>query len=103
MIKGLGMVGPKLADLVKRLHKITDQKRLLVHCWRGGMRSENMAWLFHVAGYEVFVMRNGYKAYRHFVRESLSKHANILILGGLTGTGKTETPSPTREDGETDP
>jgi tRNA 2-selenouridine synthase len=90
MIKGLEMVGPKLADLVKRLHRITDQKKILLYCWRGGMRSENLAWLFHVAGYEVFVMRNGYKAYRQFARESLSKPAKIFILGGLTGTGKTE-------------
>ncbi len=90
VLKGLELTGPKLADYVKQLHKITDQKKLLVHCWRGGMRSENMAWLFHVAGYEISLLKNGYKAYRHFVRESLSNLTNIVILGGLTGSGKTE-------------
>jgi len=90
VLKGLELAGPKLVDLVKQLHKITDQKQLLVHCWRGGMRSESMAWLFQVAGYEVFVMKHGYKAYRQFIRESLSQPANIIILGGLTGSGKTE-------------
>jgi tRNA 2-selenouridine synthase len=90
VLKGLELAGPKLADFVKQLHKITDQKQLLVHCWRGGMRSENMAWLFQVAGYEVFVLEGGYKSYRRFIRESLSQPANIIILGGLTGSGKTE-------------
>ena len=90
VLKGLEITGPKLGDFVKQLHKITDQKQLLVHCWRGGMRSESMAWLFHVTGYEVFVLKNGYKAYRHFIREALVKPANIIVLGGLTGSGKTE-------------
>jgi tRNA 2-selenouridine synthase len=90
VLKGLEISGPKLADFVKQLHKITDQKQILVHCWRGGMRSESMAWIFHVAGYEVFVLKNGYKAYRHFIREALARPANIIVLGGLTGSGKTE-------------
>jgi tRNA 2-selenouridine synthase len=54
------------------------------------MRSENMAWLFQLADYEVFVMKGGYKAYRRFIRERLSQPANVIILGGLTGSGKTE-------------
>jgi tRNA 2-selenouridine synthase len=90
VLKGLEFAGPKLADFVKQVHKFTDQKKLLMHCWRGGMRSESMAWLFQVAGYEVSVLKNGYKAYRHFIRESLSQPSSIIILGGLTGSGKTE-------------
>jgi tRNA 2-selenouridine synthase len=90
VLKGLELAGPKLADFVKQLHKITDQKQLLVHCWRGGMRSESMAWLFQVAGYDVFVLEGGYKSYRRFIRERLSRPANIIVLGGLTGSGKTE-------------
>jgi len=90
VLKGLELTGPKLADFVKQLHKITDQKQLLVHCWRGGLRSESMAWLFQVAGYEVSVLEGGYKAYRRFIRERLSQPADIIVLGGLTGSGKTE-------------
>jgi tRNA 2-selenouridine synthase len=90
VLKGLELAGPKLGDFVKQLHKITDQKKILVHCWRGGLRSENMAWLFQVAGYEVSVLEGGYKAYRRFIRDRLSQPANIIVLGGLTGSGKTE-------------
>ncbi|MGA2823369.1 MAG: tRNA 2-selenouridine(34) synthase MnmH [Bacteroidales bacterium] len=90
VLKGLELASPKLVDFVKQLYKITDQKQLLIYCWRGGMRSENMAWLFQLADYEVFVMKGGYKAYRRFIRERLSQPANVIILGGLTGSGKTE-------------
>ena len=90
VLKGLELAGPKLVDFVKQLNKITDQKQILVHCWRGGMRSESMAWLFQVAGYEVFVLEGGYKTYRRFIRERLSQPADIVVLGGLTGSGKTE-------------
>jgi tRNA 2-selenouridine synthase len=90
VLKGLELAGPKLADLVKQLHKITDKKKILVHCWRGGLRSESMAWLFQVAGFEVSVLEGGYKAYRRFIRERLSQASNIIVLGGLTGSGKTE-------------
>jgi tRNA 2-selenouridine synthase len=82
------------------LHKLTGQKKILVHCWRGGMRSESMAWLFEVSGYEVFVLKDGYKAYRRFIRERLSRPANIIILGGLTGSGKTEILQRFRKMGE---
>jgi tRNA 2-selenouridine synthase len=100
VLKGLEMAGPKLADFVKQLHKLTGQKKILVHCWRGGMRSESMAWLFRVAGYEVTVLEGGYKAYRRFIRERFSLPANILILGGLTGSGKTEILHQLRHMGE---
>jgi tRNA 2-selenouridine synthase len=90
VLKGLEIAGPKLAGFVKKLHKITDQKDILVHCWRGGMRSESMAWLFGQAGYKAHVLEGGYKAYRRFIREELSRPLTYIILGGLTGSGKTE-------------
>jgi tRNA 2-selenouridine synthase len=49
-----------------------------------------MAWLFQVAGYDVSVLEGGYKSYRRFIRERFSQPANIIVLGGLTGSGKTE-------------
>jgi tRNA 2-selenouridine synthase len=90
VLRGLELAGPKLADFVKRLRRITDQKQILIHCWRGGLRSESMAWLFQVAGYDVFVLEGGYKSYRRFIRERLSDPVKIIVLGGLTGSGKTE-------------
>jgi len=90
VLRGLELVGPKLAEFVKGLHKITNSKHVLVYCWRGGMRSESMGWLFNLAGYDVSVLEGGYKAYRQLIRERLKLQAKIIILGGLTGSGKTQ-------------
>jgi tRNA 2-selenouridine synthase len=90
VLKGLELAGVKLAAYVKHLQKITDRKQILLHCWRGGMRSESMAWLFEQAGFKVAVLEGGYKSYRRYIREQLSGPADIVILGGLTGSGKTE-------------
>ncbi|RXK48239.1 tRNA 2-selenouridine(34) synthase MnmH [Aquirufa rosea] len=87
---GLSIVGPKLAHWVKSAKKIAQGKPLLVHCWRGGMRSGSMAWLLETAGLEVKLLIGGYKAYRHWVLQGLSSEIPLSVLGGKTGSGKTE-------------
>lgn len=100
ILKGLKFAGPKLAEFVKKLIRIAPKKEVLLHCWRGGMRSEQMALLFDLAGFKIAVLIGGYKGYRKFVRNDLSRKAQIIILGGLTGSGKTETLHALRDRGE---
>jgi tRNA 2-selenouridine synthase len=90
VLKGLELAGPKMAGFVKKINQIAPQKEILVHCWRGGMRSEHMSWLFDQTGFKTSVLTGGYKAYRHFIRESFSNEMNCIILGGMTGSGKTD-------------
>ena len=90
VIRGLEIVGPKLAAFVKQAKKIAPNKKILVHCWRGGMRSASMAWLFETAGFEVHTLEGGYKAYRNFIRNEFDKAKKLIVLGGYTGSGKTE-------------
>lgn len=91
VITGLEYVGPKLVNFVKQAKKIAKNNKLLVHCWRGGMRSESMAWLLSVADFETFVLNGGYRAYRQFFRKKLSDNKQkFIILSGMTGSGKTE-------------
>ena len=87
---GLELVGPKLSAFVKQAKKIAPQKKVIVHCWRGGMRSASMAWLFETAGVEVLLLQGGYKEYRRYNREQFSTAAQLLILSGYTGSGKTD-------------
>lgn len=87
---GLEFVGPKLAGWVKQVKKLAVDGTVLVHCWRGGMRSSSMAWLFETAGLNVKLLVGGYKAYRNYVLEILEKPIPIRVLGGKTGSGKTE-------------
>jgi tRNA 2-selenouridine synthase len=89
LLNGLDIVGPKMSGFVKRAHELSDGKPLFLHCWRGGMRSESLAWLLQTAGFKVYVLEGGYKAYRRFVQAALANPLNILILGGKTGSGKT--------------
>lgn len=90
IVLGLEIVGPKMAGFVKWARKVAKEKKILIHCWRGGMRSESMAWLFEKGGLDVSLLEGGYKAYRHYIRSSFEQKANIVILGGMTGSGKTE-------------
>jgi tRNA 2-selenouridine synthase len=53
------------------------------------MRSEAMAWLFSLGDIQTDVLEGGYKSYRRFVLENLSAQRRMIILGGLTGSGKT--------------
>lgn len=54
------------------------------------MRSEAMAWLFSMADVETEILDGGYKSFRHYVLEYLAEKRDYMILGGLTGTGKTQ-------------
>jgi tRNA 2-selenouridine synthase len=93
VIRSLEYTGPKMADYVRMAWEISNKTgsgRLLVYCWRGGMRSAGMAWLFNMAGIESNILKNGYKAYRNHVLSLYDKAEKFLILGGYTGTGKTE-------------
>ena len=87
---GLEYVGPKLAEFSKQARRLAKNNTLLVHCWRGGMRSQNMAWLFELIGLKVFILEDGYKGYRAYIREQLGNDMSIQILGGYTGSGKTD-------------
>ena len=63
---------------------------MLVYCWRGGMRSSSFSWLLRSLDVNVVLLRGGYKAFRNFVLNSFQSKKKIHILGGFTGSGKTE-------------
>lgn len=90
IIHGIELTGPKMSVKLKQALSAAKDGKLLVHCWRGGMRSEAMAWLFSLGDIETEILDGGYKSYRHHVLESLGEKHRYIILGGLTGSGKTE-------------
>ncbi len=101
VLLGLGLVGPKLAHFVKQSKKLNPQhKEVLVHCWRGGMRSGSFAWLLDTAGLTASTLVGGYKAYRNAVLTALAEPRPLLILGGKTGSGKTDILSELARQGE---
>jgi tRNA 2-selenouridine synthase len=89
ILDGLKYSGPGLSASLRQALKIAHNGKLLVHCWRGGMRSEAMAWLFSLGGIYTEILEGGYKAYRNYILDSLSEKRKTIILGGMTGSGKT--------------
>jgi tRNA 2-selenouridine synthase len=62
---------------------------VLLHCWRGGMRSAGVAWLLDLYGFKVYTLVGGYKAYRNWVIQQFEQQYHFKIIGGYTGSGKT--------------
>lgn len=92
VLEGLRTVGPKLAGIVSQARAIAPDGRIRVHCWRGGERSGSVAWLLDRAGFPLVVtLKGGYKAFRREVLASFADPPVLRVLGGYTGTGKTET------------
>jgi tRNA 2-selenouridine synthase len=90
LLKGLEFVGPKMASFIKKVITWSPQRKVVVHCWRGGKRSGSMAWLLKFAGFDVLTIEGGYKHYRNYILQQFDNQPlNMIILGGKTGSGKT--------------
>lgn len=101
LLRGLELVGPKMAGFVREAVRLAPGRALALHCWRGGQRSQSMAWLLKQAGFRVEVLSGGYKAYRRHVLDQFSHFKfPIYLLGGRTGTGKTRVLRALAEKGE---
>ena len=100
---GLDFFGGKMKKMVEDAEEIIKNatppasnskpekaNSILVHCWRGGMRSAGVAWLLDLYGFKVYTLVGGYKAYRKWVLARFEKEYNFRIIGGYTGSGKTK-------------
>jgi tRNA 2-selenouridine synthase len=98
--KGLEFVSNKVMGMLETIKKLSLERRVLLYCWRGGMRSGSIAWMLDLYGFHVSVLKGGYKAYRHFQDVAYSNSAPFMVLGGYTGSGKTEILRELRNRGE---
>ena len=67
---GLDFFGVKMRRMVEEVESVVknrkwgigaelqtkDSRLVLVHCWRGGMRSEAVAWLLNLYGFKVYTL-----------------------------------------------
>jgi tRNA 2-selenouridine synthase len=94
---GLRYFGPKMVEMLEEVEamakiddkNLTDRKTVLVHCWRGGMRSAGVAWLLDLYGFKVYTLSGGYKAFRQWCHRQFETKYNLKVIGGYTGSGKT--------------
>jgi len=88
--EGFRLVGPRLIEIISETEKIASGKELLVHCWRGGMRSNNFCQFVGMAGVRTQPLQGGYKSYRQKALESFQSPFKFTIISGYTGSGKSE-------------
>lgn len=87
---GFRLVGPRLENIINEAEKLASGNELLVHCWRGGMRSNNFCRFVEIAGIKTNSLMGGYKTYRQMAMESFRKPFHLILLTGCTGSGKSE-------------
>ncbi len=111
---GLDFFGVKMRKMVEEVETVVNQQTavgksdpglqtancILVHCWRGGMRSAGVAWLLDLYGFKVYTLVGGYKKFRNYVLDTFKLPFQFNILGGYTGSGKTELLKTLKEKGE---
>lgn len=106
---GLDYFGKKMTTMVEDVEKLVEERNkkkasveniVLIHCWRGGMRSGALAWLLDLYGFKVYALVGGYKAFRNWVLNQFERDYNFLILGGYTGSGKTYILNELKQRGE---
>ena len=87
---GYELVGHKFASYIDSAKALAPDGNVLIYCWRGGIRSNTMAWLLSSAGMNVTLLEGGYKEFRNWCISQFEKTWPLLVLSGKTGAGKTE-------------
>ena len=95
ILEGLKVSIPNAKNLIEIILQITIKKEgknksLRIYCWRGGMRSSAFAWLARTIGIRTYLLKGGYKNYRKWVLNQFEADLPIRLLGGKTGTRKTD-------------
>ena len=105
---GLDMFGPKMRKMVEEVEsrlevrgtKYEEARVVFIYCWRGGMRSAAVAWLLDLYGFKLCTLAGGYKAFRNHVLQTFEQPFQFKIIGGYTGSGKTEVLHELEKNGE---
>lgn len=93
---GVDIVSRKLPGLYKMMKEIDEEndERIVVHCWRGGMRSRTIVSLMNALEIPCCQLEGGIRSFRRLVVRDLETFAqtapDFIILEGFTGTRKTD-------------
>ena len=97
--KGLEIIGPKMVAFIEQAEQLKSST-LALYCWRGGMRSDSMAWLLERYGFQTILLEGGYKAYRNAMLDFFKQELPLRVIAGYTGSQKTRLLHILREKGE---
>ncbi len=88
--RGLEIVSPKMLSLATKVKELSKNGKVYVYCFRGGMRSGSFGWLMSTVGLDTYILKGGYRSFRNYILEYFGLPRQIVLLGGKTGSGKTE-------------
>ncbi|MEL6390554.1 MAG: tRNA 2-selenouridine(34) synthase MnmH [Bacteroidota bacterium] len=98
---GYAYVLPKLDTFVSEAERLAPEGRVVVHCWRGGLRSQSFAEHLLKEGIaDSPIIWGGYKAYRQYLLASFEEEQRMIVLAGYTGSAKTAILHELRQQGE---
>jgi len=72
VVLGYELVAPKFAKMIKNAHMAFGKNKLIIHCWRGGLRSQILGNLLSSAGFEVSI--------KHPILNQLSSHLIDILV-----------------------
>lgn len=89
----LAIIAPRIPQIIEEIHSHKEHARaIVVHCWRGGLRSEAVSSVLSIAGIPSYRLTGGYKAWRNMVLKDIVDgrfEFAPIVLYGFTGAGKT--------------
>ena len=102
---GAAIISRSISDIVENhFLNLKENTKILVYCWRGGLRSKSLALVLQQIKFKyAVVLTGGYKKFRKHVISSLPHLINshqFLVLGGNTGSGKSLILECMAEEGE---
>ena len=102
---GAAIISRRISTMIENhLAKLSRDTKILVYCWRGGLRSKSLAVIMNQIGFKnTKLLEGGYKSFRKHVTESLSsmlQSHEFLVLAGNTGSGKSLILECLKEQGE---
>ena len=90
---GASLVSANIAAHIKKnLLTKPGNWKVLIYCWRGGQRSKSFATVLSEIGWQVYVLKGGYKTYRSSINKkiyTITKKRKFMIIRGPTGCAKT--------------
>jgi len=92
--RALKIISPKIPDIVDRILELKKSgQHIVIHCWRGGLRSETVASFITVVGIDCWRLTGGFKSWRKTVIEDFARDQypfTPVVLHGRTGVGKSD-------------
>lgn len=103
VMHGLDAAGPKMKTILNEIISLKDntgKPDIMLHCFRGGLRSQSVRWLLELAEIEAPILSGGYKSWRRYAQNLFEKDYRLIILSGQTGCGKTAVLNEMEKSGE---